>query len=303
LFGQTEINYANWIFTGGLSANWIAYNFQRLSNIPVEQQSTDFKAQVTPRIAVLRKINPAFSTHASISWGFSPPTLQEVRPSNTVFNRALQAEKGIQIEAGARGYFGKRKFFVDAALYQFALKETIVVRRDIDGADYFVNAGVTRQNGIEFLLNWQPQVSGFSAFKLWTGLTLNNYSFREYIKDNTSFAGNALTGVPDRIITGGIDLEIQKHFYGHVTFNYTSSLPLDDANSVYAQSYYLVGCRLGYKIKADKLPLDFFIGGDNLLNEKYSLGNDLNAGGGRFYNAAPGRNYFAGLILRADLRK
>lgn len=297
LFGQAELTHTNWIITAGLSANWIAYNFQRLSNIPVEQQHTDFKPQVTPRIALLRKINAAFSTHASISWGFSPPTLAEVRPSNTIFNRDLQSEKGIQTEVGARGYFGKRKFFVDAALYHFALKETIVVRRDADGADYFVNAGATRQNGVELLLNWQPQLNRFNSFKLWSGLTLNDYSFREYVKDVTSFDGNKLTGVPNHIITGGVDFEIQKNFYGHITFNYTSSLPLDDANSVYAASYVLVGCRFGYKINSLKAPLDFFVGADNLLNENYSLGNDLNAAGGRYYNAAPGRNYFAGLII------
>jgi len=303
LFGQTELTHTNWIITAGLSANWIAYNFQRLSNVPVVQQSTDFNPQVTPRIALLRKINAAFSTHASISWGFSPPTLAEVRPSNTIFNRDLQSEKGIQTEVGARGYFGKRKFFMDAAFYHFALKETIVVRRDEDGADYFVNAGATRQNGIELLLNWQPQVVGFTSFKLWSGLTINDYSFQEYVKDNTSFDGNDLTGVASRIITGGVDFGIKKHFYGHLTLSYTSSLPLDDANSVYAQSFTVASCRFGYKIRARKMPLNFFVGADNLLNEKYSLGNDLNAAGGRYYNAAPGRNYFAGLVLQTELRK
>jgi iron complex outermembrane receptor protein len=43
--------------------------------------------------------------------------------------------------------------------------------------------------------------------------------------------------------------------------------------------------------------LDFFAGIDNLLNQKYSLGNDLNAVGGRYFNAAPGRNYFAGVRI------
>ncbi len=297
LFGQVELMLPHWIITSGLSANWIAYDFQRLSNIPVSEQQTDFKPQVTPRIALLRKINSAFSTHASLSWGFSPPTLAEVRPSNTVFNRELQAEKGIQTEVGARGYFGKREFFVDAALYHFALKETIVVRRDEDGADYFVNAGATRQNGMELLLTWQPQVSGFTLLKLWSGLTLQDYTFQEYVKDNTSFDGNRLTGVPGRMVTGGFDFETPKYFYGHVTLSYTSSLPLNDGNSVYASSYTLVGCRVGYKTDAGKLPFDFFAGADNLLNEQYSLGNDLNAAGGRYYNAAPGRTYFAGLIL------
>jgi len=36
---------------------------------------------------------------------------------------------------------------------------------------------------------------------------------------------------------------------------------------------------------------------DNLLNEKYSLGNDLNAFGSRFFNAAPTRNLQTGIII------
>ncbi|MDQ3536981.1 MAG: TonB-dependent receptor, partial [Bacteroidota bacterium] len=41
-----------------------------------------------------------------------------------------------------------------------------------------------------------------------------------------------------------------------------------------------------------------YVGVDNLLNEEYSLGNDLNAFGGRFYQPSPERNYFAGLRVK-----
>lgn len=41
--------------------------------------------------------------------------------------------------------------------------------------------------------------------------------------------------------------------------------------------------------------LGFFGGIDNILNQKYSLGNDLNAMGGRYYNAAPTRNFYIGV--------
>jgi iron complex outermembrane receptor protein len=41
--------------------------------------------------------------------------------------------------------------------------------------------------------------------------------------------------------------------------------------------------------------LAVYAGIGNLLNEKYSLGNDLNAIGNRYYNAAAPRNYYVGL--------
>jgi iron complex outermembrane receptor protein len=42
-------------------------------------------------------------------------------------------------------------------------------------------------------------------------------------------------------------------------------------------------------------PLEFFGGVDNLLDRKYSLGNDLNAAAGRYYNTATGRNFYLGI--------
>lgn len=300
IFGQAEFTKEAWVITGGLSVNWVSYKSLELSNSPAEQQEVRYDPIVTPRIALLRKINNAFSVQANASWGFSPPTLAEVRPSNAIFNVTLEPEKGMQIEIGSRGYFLNRRFFVDAALYHFALDQTIVVRRDIDGADYFVNAGSTNQNGMELLLNWQPRINStfLTGFKMWSGLTLNNYEFNEYSKGTTSFSGNALTGVPKHVVTGGFDLKLSKGFYWYVTLNYTSALPLDDANTAYADSYTLLGSRLGYKTSSIKrLPLEIFAGADNLLDQTYSLGNDLNAFGGRYFNAAAARNYYAGIRL------
>ncbi|MDZ7647700.1 MAG: hypothetical protein U5K54_11265 [Cytophagales bacterium] len=58
------------------------------------------------------------------------------------------------------------------------------------------------------------------------------------------------------------------------------------------------GSRLGYKTSAiNRLPIEIFAGADNLLDQTYSLGNDLNAFGGRYFNAAPARNYYAGIRL------
>jgi iron complex outermembrane receptor protein len=44
--------------------------------------------------------------------------------------------------------------------------------------------------------------------------------------------------------------------------------------------------------------LDFYTGVDNLLSETYSLGNDINAAAGRYYNTAPKRNYYAGVSFQ-----
>ena len=42
----------------------------------------------------------------------------------------------------------------------------------------------------------------------------------------------------------------------------------------------------------------FFIGGENLFDMRYSLGNDINAAGGRYFNTAPGLNIYVGVALQ-----
>ena len=52
------------------------------------------------------------------------------------------------------------------------------------------------------------------------------------------------------------------------------------------------------KILSKKISADVFAGADNLFNVRYSLGNDINATNGRFYNAAAGINYYGGVSLK-----
>src|SRR5690606_28307592 len=84
----------------------------------------------------------------------------------------------------------------------------------------------------------------------------------------------------------------------YVMHNYTSSIPLDDANSLFADAYHLVQAKLSWsRPLGNRLNLQLFAGVDNLLNQRYSLGNDINAFGGRYFNAAAGRNFYGGLAI------
>jgi len=52
--------------------------------------------------------------------------------------------------------------------------------------------------------------------------------------------------------------------------------------------------KFGKEFILNKHSINVFAGADNLLNEVYSLGNDINALGSRYFNPAPERNYYAG---------
>ena len=123
------------------------------------------------------------------------------------------------------------------------------------------------------------------------------YTFNNYISGSKDYSGNHLTGVPKNVNVITLDVTTLAGIYLTSNINFTSSIPLTDANDVYADNYKLVQLKIGFKKQLGKITADFYCGVDNLLNETYSLGNDLNAAGGRYYNPAPARNYFVGIKI------
>jgi iron complex outermembrane receptor protein len=305
LFLQADIDLPkNFYITLGGSSNFLKYDFASVLVSPAVEQQRKFDPVFSPRIAVLKKLNNSLSVYGSVSKGFSPPSLAEVRPSAGSYNNSLNPERGISYELGFRGGLWKQQLLFDINGYDFELEETIVIQRTPDGAEYFVNAGNTSQKGIEARVTWVPQISSsfLTAFKLWTSYTYNHYRFEEYVQDGNDYSGNRLTGVAPTVALLGLDLSFNK-IYLNLTSNYTDAIPLNDANSEYADHYVLLGARVGYRSTASAFPFEVFAGADNLLDEKYSLGNDLNAVGGRYYNAAAPRNFYVGLNLGPLLAK
>lgn len=233
--------------------------------------------------------------------GFSPPALAEVRPSDGNFYGDLSAESGWNYEAGIKGELFDQRLQFDVAGYFFKLENAIVRRNNTAGAEFFVNAGGTEQKGIEAMLKYKLRTKGqsfFSGWNLWSSYSYQPYRFTEYRQTTNDYSGNELTGVPRNIWVSGMDIETRKGIYMHLSVNATSALPLTDANDVYATAYNLLQAKLGYRCKQKKTQLDIFAGIDNLLNQNYSLGNDINGAGRRYYNPAQGRNIFAGFQIR-----
>lgn len=294
VFGQAEVEVPQgWILTLGSSYNALQYRFVRLNQRNPSWQRRRFEPVLSPRVALLRKIGPALRAYASLSGGFSPPTIQEIRPSEGSFNNSLKPERGTNYELGLRGSHASGRLVWELTGYALRLSETIVIRRAADGAEFFTNAGNTQQRGLEASVSGSP----LAWLKGWGTYTLQDFRFGSFVSGSNDFSGNRLTGTPRHNVSGGIDLGLERGFYAHLTAQLVGRMPLNDANTAYADAYQLLGARVGYKAEARRWQIDVFGGGDNLLNQQYTLGPDLNAVGNRFFNPAPTRNYFAGLQL------
>jgi iron complex outermembrane receptor protein len=311
LFLNTEIDLPReYYLTAGFSYNRLTYDLNRLvTNLPGDTATVaekSFNPEVIPRVGLVKKISPALSLHGSISYGFSPPTIEEFRTNEGSIALKLEAEQGTNFEVGARGSFVDARFSYDLTTFYFKLDETIVQQPSGRNTTVvFENTGATDQYGIELAMNWKviQNPTEFLQDLDWRfSYTYHNFSFVDYRKNGEDFSGNELTGVAPHTIVTTLRADTEPGFYANLSYNFTDEIPLNDANTVYSNAYHLVQSRIGFKKELFKnVNLDAYFGIDNLLDEKYSLGNDLNAFGNRFYQPAAPRNWFGGVKLNVEL--
>lgn len=298
--GDVSIN-DDWIITAGMSMNKLKVDFTRLNNYPVLKQGRTYKNELSPRLAVQKKIKNNSAVFASISKGFSPPTISELLPSTGVISTFLEAESGTNYELGGKTALLKRKLRLELTGFYFKLNNALVTRKDSSNADYFVNAGSTKQKGIEISADYSTafKTNVLDYLNVKTAFTLNDFTYGDFKKGNTNFSGKKLPSVPNKAISILADVQFKKNIYLNSTYYYAAKIFLNDANTVAANHYHLLGCRSGWRpaIKST-LKINIYAGVENLLDEAYSLGNDINAAAGRYYNAAPKRNYYTGISFQ-----
>jgi iron complex outermembrane receptor protein len=305
VFTRFEANInKRWELEAALSLNNYQYQFENL--YPLAQTSfinRPFTAQLMPRLALSYQINTDFIWRASVSRGYSTPTTAEVHATDHIINPNLQAEDGWNYETGFRLTNNSESMLLDASVFYYRLNNAIVMRMHPDGTSYYINAGGTDQPGLElYFSDWliaQKNAGFVRGLQLNESVTYSKFTFRDYHDATNNYSGNNLTGVPGQVLVTSIDLLLPERFYLFVQHNFTSKLPLNDANSIYASSYNLVTAKAGWKHRLGaKTQVELFAGIDNLLNEHYSLGDDLDAVGNRYYNPAALRNYFGGVNVR-----
>lgn len=283
-----------------ISLNNYQYDF---TDLGAAAGNNRFKPVLVPRLALSYQTTQSFAWRATLSRGYSTPATAEVRPTSNIINNNLQAEKGWNYEVGFRKQSTNARFNLDASLFYYRLNNAIVRRLNDDGTEFYLNAGGTNQAGIETAASYQiiraNTNSFFRSLVVSNSLTLSKFRFRNYFNAAANYSGNKLTGVPASVSVSQLNATFPAKFYFFLQHNYTSKIPLDDGNSAFANAYNLIQTKVGWnKNLSKKTNLNIFAGIDNLLNQHYSLGNDLNAVGLRYYNAAPLRNWFTGVKVQ-----
>ena len=282
---SSSINFANYSFKPLAESINPVLGFQPLT------------PQLMPKLALSYTIIDEIVARGIVSRGFSAPTTAEIRASDAIINTNLKPETGWNYELGLRWRTPFERVYVDASAFYYKLNNAIVRRVNANDEDNFVNAGGTDQKGLEVQL-FADIIKGNNLIRLLnfsSGLTLSNFKFTNYTIAGTDFSGNKLTGIPNFAATSSVKIDFENKIELFLQHQFIGKSSLNDAETAFADSYHLILSKVSYPFSFKKFNCNAYLGVDNLLNQKYSLGNDLNAFGGRFFNAAAPINCFFGL--------
>lgn len=304
LFVQTSYLYQKkWHLSAGLGNNSSYLNFNRKYGIPLGKQQTHYRYEFTPRFSIQKDFSDNTTLQAVISKGFSPPALAELLPSTGQFNTLLYPERGWNYEINAQQYYFHNKLRVNVSAFWLSISDAIVQNRDSSGADFFSNAGSTRQKGLEVNADYL-QFYGNNIINYWylsASGTFNRFKYHQYTKNNTNYSGNRLPGIPDYSFNILFKTQLLKTLSISINYYYNSWLFLNNANTDKASAFNILNSKIAYTIfQKKKWQLTLYAGADNILNQQYGIGHDINAAGGRYFNASPERNFFTGVIVSCN---
>ena len=234
---------------------------------------------------------------ATIGSSFETPTTTELaNPDGSGgFNQSLQPQTALNYEVGFKT--GTARVFFEVAAFHIDLKDELVPYElpGSPGRTFYNNAGKSTRNGIESFVSW----ASLGGFGIDVSLTWSDFKFDDFVDDNgLNFSGSKLPGVPD--IFGHLSLNYKNSKGFSVVFetSYSGSLLANNANSVKVPDYLVSGLRVNYEIRKGQLLWRPYIGINNIFDKQYNSNIRINALGGRYYEPAPERNIYTGIVIR-----
>ena len=234
---------------------------------------------------------------ATVGNSFETPTTTELaNPDGSGgFNQTLEPQTAVNYEIGFKA--GTETLYYEIAVFHINLKDELVPYElpDSPGRTFYSNAGKSSRTGIETAVSW----TGSGGFGVDASVTWSDFKFDEFIDDNgRDFSGSRMPGVPEYFAYLGLRYQNNKGLKTTFETSYSGNLFANNANSVVVSDYLVSSLRATYDIQTARLMFRPYVGINNLFNEYYNSNIRINAFGGRYYEPAPERNVYAGIVIR-----
>ncbi|WP_454256314.1 TonB-dependent receptor family protein [Pseudomonas sp. Marseille-Q8238] len=294
-YAQATWKLGDWTLQGGLRYSTVQIDVDDHYLNNGDESGKRRYEKATPTLSVGYAFTPELNGYISAGKGFETPTQGELAyaPSPaTGFNYDLAPSTSTQYEIGLKALLGGNTR-LNTALFQIDTDDEIVVSSNTGGRTTYQNAGRTQRRGFE--LGLQSQLSEqWSASLAYTYLqAVYDSSFRAGNKIIDS--GNNLPGVPRTSLFAELNWQPREGMSTAIEGQYRSQVYVEDSNSEKAAPAYAVfNWRARFEQNLGPWTTHQTLRLDNLFDRQYVGSVIVGDGNGRFYEAAPGRSWYAG---------
>ncbi len=309
-----QVVYVNRIFRDGYKSPTLG-----------DQSNRDSFLEFNPKAGLAYEFNKSALVYFNASRSFQPPSFDE---SLTIVEgedggqqfRELNSQKAITLELGTRGERGP--FEWDVALYYSFVRDELLDQNNAQGQPLgTINAPRTIHRGIEAGAETElvhgmfahgsaarrqenddgkdggKSVAKASALPRPDRLVLEQtYTFSDFrFDDNSVYGTHRVAGTPVHFYKAEVRYEHPSGFFvgPNVEWNIVK-YPVDEANSLFADPYALLGVRAGYRTKRG---LQIAFEAKNLLNKTYAasvepLGDARSSDDDDSFNPGNGRAFY-----------
>jgi iron complex outermembrane receptor protein len=260
-----------------------------------------------PKVGAIYEITQQTQAFVNFSRSWQPPSLDNLvdfseGPNSSVEYTVLQPQHAWTIEIGTRGEYSR--FEWELSLYRSWFRDELLEINDAFGNDIGTrNVPRTIHQGIEaslevelfreIFVSKQSNRAG-DRLSLEQSYTLNDFHFDQ----NAVYGDNRLPGVPVHVYEAQLLYQSPSGFYAgpNLQCNF-SRYPVDEANSLFADSYVLLGFRAGFRRTNG---FSVFIDCRNLTNQHYAASIDVIADARtepnpEIFHPGDGRSFYGGV--------
>jgi len=297
LFVQGQYRFGDrWDFSAGLRYDEIEFDIADLYLVDGDDSGIVDFDQFSFSLGLSRDFGDGV-LFGAISSSFETPTTTELaNPDGSGgFDQSLRSQTAVNYEVGFKAATGQ--LYYEIAVFHIDLEDELVPFElpGSPGRTFYTNAGKSTRTGIETAVSWTSSTGlGIDA-----SLTWSDFSFDDFLDDNgNDFSGSHLPGVPEFFGYLGLDYESNGGFKTTFETSYSGSLYANNSNSIKVPGYVVSGLRATYEMHAGDWLLRPYVGINNLFNKQYNSNIRINAFGARYFEPAPERNIYAGIVVR-----
>ena len=285
-----------WTLTLGARLDQMDYEIDdRLAQGTVDGSGQIDFDQFSPMVGLVYARNERWNWYGNISEAFDPPAFSELANPDgpTGFNQNLEPQQATNYEIGLRGLI-RPEWQYELALFHIDVSDEIVpFELTGSGQAFFRNAGSSTHQGLEAATRIEL-VENLTASLSYTWLDL---VYDEFTEAGVDRSGNRIPGVPEHQLALDLAWQHDSGFFAGWDTLYVGSLQANNANTVETDAYLVSNLRLGYRYQGESWSIEPFAGIYNLFDESYNGNIRVNAAFGRYFEPAPERNAYAGIML------